>query len=158
MKKSKIRIIRLIIGAMVVLGTLSVAAYTKSGDTIDIVIKSATGSHYIKAEVASSPDEKALGLMHRVYLPDGRGMIFPYQKEVQPAFWMKNMRIPLDLIFIGGDKKIRHIEKKVPPCQPGTRCATYGPPVPVQYVLEVISGYAEAYKVSAGNDVTIEGY
>ena len=66
------------------------------------------------------------------------GMLFIFDEELVPAFWMKNMQIPLDIVYIGADKKIKHIIPSVPPCAAGeSECVKYTSPIPVRYVLEL---------------------
>ena len=79
--------------------------------------------------------------MGRESLAYDEGMLFIYDEDIQPAFWMKNMNFPIDILFIGEDRLIRHIESNVLPCLPeAPKCPRVFPPVPVRYVLEVQAG------------------
>jgi uncharacterized protein len=125
-----------------------------SGHTVDI--KTAKGSYRLLVEIADSEKERSAGLMGRNSLGDNRGMLFVYDEEVYPGFWMKNMRFPLDIVFIGGDLRIKQIEQNVQPCPPDVSdCALFTPSYPVQYVLEVKSGYTEKHKISVGDTVDL---
>ena len=107
--------------------------------------------HELRVELAKTPDELRQGLMHRENLKEGRGMLFVYEEPRIPSFWMKNMLIPLDIIFIGGDLEIKHITSQVPPCPQDEKCPTYSHPIPVKYVLEVPGGYAKKYQIYKGD-------
>jgi len=121
-----------------------------------IQIQSDSATIDIKVELAVTPEDKSLGLMYRENLKEGRGMLFIYEKSSPVSFWMKNMLISIDMIFIGEDLEIKHIAHNVPPCPPEeTRCPTYRPPVPVKYVLEVPSGYSEKNEVNVGDRVVL---
>ena len=58
------------------------------------------GDRTLELEVARTPQEQAMGLMHREQLPDDRGMLFPFNPPRPVRFWMKNVRINLDMIFM----------------------------------------------------------
>lgn len=118
-------------------------------------IKTKTDIHSISIEIADSPEEQALGLMWRDNLSENKGMLFVYEEEDRPNFWMKNMNISLDILFIGSDLKIKHIEHDVPPCKT-EECERYSPPIPIQYVLELQSGYTEKYRVEIGDEVLLK--
>lgn len=107
--------------------------------------------HELKVELAKTHDELRQGLMNRENLKEGRGMLFIYEEPRIPSFWMKNMLIPLDIIFIDKDLKIKHIVPDTPPCPQNEKCPTYSPNVAVQYVLEVPAGYAEKYQINKGD-------
>ena len=115
-------------------------------------IKTKTNTHNIYIEIADSPEKQVLGLMWRDNLPENKGMLFIYDKEGYPSFWMKNMNISLDILFIGSDLKINHIERNVPPCKI-QECTFYTSPVPVQYVLELKNGFSKKYGVEIGDEI-----
>ena len=108
-------------------------------------------TYKIKVELATTFREKQKGLMYRNKLDVGKGMLFVYTKPVNSAFWMKNMRFPIDIIFIGNDLMIKHIEEKVPPCKEKKACPSLPPSEPIQYVLEVPGGYTKLFKIRPGD-------
>lgn len=112
-----------------------------------------------RVEVAKSEDEKHEGLMGRTELADGTGMLFIYGAEVNPTMWMKNMLIPLDMVFIGEDLKINHIEENVNPCNltDDKGCARYQSPVASSLVLELPAGYAKSNSIVVGDSVELVG-
>lgn len=68
-----------------------------------------------RVEVADSPEAQARGLMFRTELGDFEGMIFPYDGTTAQSFWMKNTPLPLDIIFIGPDRRIANIAAMTEP-------------------------------------------
>jgi uncharacterized membrane protein (UPF0127 family) len=118
-----------------------------------IEIQTTSGSVFIKAEVVTSPEDREKGLMKRSDLPEEKGMLFVYNEDINPNFWMKNMLIPIDIIFIDADHNIKYIAESVQPCESEVKCELYNAGTPVRYVLEVKSGYAEKYDVVLGNKV-----
>jgi uncharacterized membrane protein (UPF0127 family) len=56
-------------------------------------------------EIADTPEERQLGLMNRIFIPELSGMLFVFQQPGQYNFWMKNTLIPLDMIWIDAQTK-----------------------------------------------------
>lgn len=113
------------------------------------------GGQTIGLEVASTPQQQATGLMARESLADDRGMLFPFEPARPVNFWMKNVLIPLDMVFVYDDK-IQAIAANVPPCE-ATPCPTYGPgEQPIDYVIELRGGLASELNLQVGDAVEIE--
>jgi len=121
------------------LGLKNVRLVTERGDV-----------YKLKVDIAETSEEKQKGLMYRRRLEVGRGMLFVYTEPVAPSFWMKNMRFPLDIIFIGEDLRVKTIHEKVPPCETDP-CELYSPSSRIQYVLEVPGGYSSLFKIRLGD-------
>ena len=100
----------------------------------------------IEAEKADNFLKWSKGLMFREFLPENSGMLFVFSDEKPRTFWMKNTKIPLDLLFISGDKKIVEIKEYFEPC-PGEKCPIYNSKLSAKYVLEVNAGLAEKYNI-----------
>jgi hypothetical protein len=92
--------------------------------------------------------------MNRTYLNEDAGMLFIFPTQQQQSFWMKNMRIPLDIVFITADKHVLEIYASVPPCA-GDVCPLYTSSAPIQYVLEVNSGFCARNGIVSGDPVVI---
>jgi hypothetical protein len=106
----------------------------------------------IGVEVASAPAQTERGLGYRDALPAGAGMVFDLHETRVPSFWMKGMRFPLDMVWIGEDKRVAGVTANVPP-QPGAldeQLRRYSPDAPVRYVLELNAGAAARLGIAAG--------
>ncbi|WP_017306244.1 DUF192 domain-containing protein [Spirulina subsalsa] len=112
------------------------------------------GGQEIELEVARTPQEQAIGLMFRDEMPDNRGMLFVFASPRRVNFWMKNVPIPLDMLFLR-DGTIRAIARNVPPCLKDP-CPTYGPNLDIDQVLELRGGRAAELGVKVGDPVPIE--
>ena len=110
-------------------------------------------SYTIDVELALTNEERQKGLMGRENLDDGKGMLFVFDDEKKHEFWMKNMIISLDIIWIDSDGKVVHIEKQVPPCE--ENCIIYSPSAPAKYVLELNSGSAERLSIENGIEIQL---
>jgi uncharacterized membrane protein (UPF0127 family) len=112
------------------------------------------GSQEIFLEVATTPQQQSLGLMYREALPDDRGMLFPMGQPRPVSFWMKNVPVPLDIVFIY-DGTIQAIAAAVPPCT-AEPCPTYGPgPQPIDQVIELRAGRAAELGLAMGDAVVV---
>ncbi|MEL6458110.1 MAG: DUF192 domain-containing protein [Cyanobacteria bacterium J06636_27] len=107
----------------------------------------------IRLEVALTPKQQAMGLMYRPALPDNRGMLFTFPSPQPASFWMKNVPVPLDMVFMRKGV-IQYIEASAPPCitEP---CPTYGPRTLIDQVIELRSGRAAELGLKKGDKVTI---
>ena len=72
------------------------------------------GMHRISAEVARTPEQRAIGLMHRKTMPSHAGMLFVFDQPEPLCFWMKNTLIPLSIAFLQDDGTILNIEEMRP--------------------------------------------
>lgn len=108
----------------------------------------------IGLEVAATASQQALGLQLRPPLPPLRGMWFPYAMPTPARFWMHRTPSPLDMLFIR-DGVVVAIEAHTQPCM-RLPCPSYGPPQPVDGVVELAAGQAEALGIRVGSPVRIE--
>ena len=123
------------------------------GQMLPISATARMGDETIELEVTRTPKQQALGLMYRTNLPDNRGMLFEFSPARPISFWMKNMRISLDMVFLRGGV-IRAIAANVPPCS-AEPCPTYGPNVPIDQVIELRRGRAAELGLKVGQRVEI---
>ena len=94
--------------------------------------------------------------MFRDQVGPGEGMLFLFPREGFHSFWMKNCRVPLDLIWLSPDLTVVHLEKKVPPCRRDP-CPGYPPLRKARLVLEVRGGSAEKSGLRVGDSIRVEG-
>ena len=107
----------------------------------------------VELEVARTPAQQALGLMFRPALPDNRGMLFPFDPPRPVGFWMKNVPVSLDMIFLL-EGEVKAIAANVPPCT-NEPCPTYGPATPIDLVLELRAGRAAQLGLQVGDRISI---
>jgi uncharacterized membrane protein (UPF0127 family) len=99
----------------------------------------------IDIEIAESDYEQQTGLMHRSEMEMNQGMLFIYEDErPRPNFYMKNTKIPLDLIYINANKQVVEIKKNAKPLDE----TPIGAEQPAQYVLEVNAGFANQHNIN----------
>ncbi len=109
----------------------------------------------VNLELAETPEEIANGLMFRPSLPENRGMLFLFDEPRYPAFWMKNMLIPLDLVYLDGSGTIVDIIANVQPCA-AEPCPNYPPSSPALAVLEIVAGGAAAHSLEVESTIAFD--
>lgn len=115
-----------------------------------IPVKTPTGT-LIQAELADTALKRAQGLMFREHIADDRGMLFIFGDAQPWTFWMKNTKIPLDIIWMDAKKTIIHIERNVPICtRQDDGCPQYHSDEGALYVLELGAGRAAALQLQRG--------
>jgi uncharacterized protein len=108
-----------------------------------------SGKHY-QVEIADDAAERARGLMFRDELPADHGMLFIHDEQDPQAYWMKNTRIPLDILYFDNDRKLVSQQRDVPPCSAGDQCPPYPSEAPARYVLELNAGDAKRLSLKNG--------
>jgi uncharacterized protein len=127
----------------------AIAGPVTAADKQTLEITSKTGVHVFSVEVVDDDASREKGLMFRKHLPEGKGMLFDFKREQNVDFWMKDTYIPLDMIFIGADGRIRNIAQNAEPLS--TRIIPSKGPVLA--VLEVIGGTAGKLGIVPGDQV-----
>ncbi|MFA7662460.1 MAG: DUF192 domain-containing protein [Patescibacteria group bacterium] len=102
-------------------------------------------------EIARTPRQKALGLMNRDLLDQTASMLFIYEDPKTMGIWMKNMKFPLDILWLNYEGEIVDFIKNAPPCQPNLVCPAYKPAESASYVLEINAGLIDKYSLELGN-------
>lgn len=101
----------------------------------------------IRAIVASTSEQVELGLGGRSSLPKDGGMLFIFPKANNYGFWMKDMKFPIDIVWMGEDRKALGV---TPRLSPDTYPNIYYANTPTKYVLELNAGAAAEYGIATG--------
>ncbi len=108
----------------------------------------------IQLEVAKTQEQQSMGLMYRPALPNNRGMLFPFPSAQPVSFWMKNVPVALDMVFMR-QGVVQAVIPKVPPCKKDP-CPTYGPRTTIDTVIELRSGHAAEIGIKKGDKIQIQ--
>lgn len=113
------------------------------------------GGKKIVAEVMLRPEDQARGMMFRDELPPDRGMLFIHETPGRRSYWMHNVKIPLDIIWMDAQRRVVEISANTPGCQDRPEnCSSYGGAKASQYVLELAGG--QAAKLGIVEGVTLD--
>ena len=118
----------------------SVDVVSRDGKTIPVAV-----------ELATTPDARQLGLMYRDELAPGSGMLFIFPASAPQAFWMKNTKIPLDILFIDDTGKIVRLHARTTPFSEESLPSD----APVRFVLEVPGGWCADNGIAEGDAVRL---
>jgi uncharacterized protein len=110
----------------------------------------------ITAEVVTKPFDMSRGMMFRDSLAADRGMLFIHGEPGEFAYWMYQVRIPLDIIWMDANHIITEISADTPPCKSTSsrECPNYGGKVRSLYVLELQAGMAAKHNLKPGDKLS----
>src|SRR5262245_16286638 len=130
---------------------LLLAACGASGPAV--VLETRGGPVEVAVEIANDDASRTRGLMYRTTLADGHGMLFVFPTSEVHDFWMKNTLIPLDMLWIGEDRRVLGIRANTT----SLSTATVGAGVPSRYVLEVPGGFSARRGIEVGDAIELRG-
>ena len=106
------------------------------------------GIHNIQAQIAQTPEQRAIGLMNRPSMPTSEGMLFVFEQAATQCFWMKNTLLPLSVAFVDDTGRIVNIDDMKPQTLE-SHCSTK----PVRFVLEMNKGWFDKRGLKAGSSL-----
>ena len=104
------------------------------------------GPWIVQVEIARNDEQRTCGLMFRRELARDHGMVFLFDETSEHPFWMRNTLIPLDIIFLGEDRRVVGVVANAAPRTETQRTVFK----PSRYVVEVSGGEAAAHGVGPG--------
>jgi len=135
-------------------GTINFSGFTIATPTPKATVIT-VNTKEVQVTLATTKEARIKGLSGVASLDPNSGMLFVFSPKASPIFWMKDMLIPLDMIWISGNKVIK-INKDIPIPQPGTpdnKLSTYSPNQPIDFVLEVNAGFSDKNNIKVGDSV-----
>lgn len=106
------------------------------------------GDVTLNVTIADTPEARTQGLSGQSGLVEGTGMLFVFPEDGLYAFWMKDMRFSIDILWISHEGEVVHAERDV---APETYPEAFQPTLPVRYVLEVPAGFSQQHNISVGS-------
>ena len=121
----------------VLLTLLATPVRSQEGPQLDLPrIRLSAGMHQLDVQVAATPLQRQIGLMHRRDMPQHEGMLFVFEQPGVQCFWMKNTLLPLTAAFLADDGTIVNLAD-MRPQSTDSHCSAQ----PVRYVLEMNQGW-----------------
>ena len=143
---------------LIVVGGVFFTQNYLNGSELSFFKKSPTviiGDRKFEVSVADSQKEREIGLSETKSLSQDQGMIFLFEKPDYYAFWMRNMKLPIDIIYIKNDQIVT-IQSNVAPPKEEESPIVYTPTEPSDKVLEIQAGLAQKYDFKKGDKVKYE--
>ena len=112
------------------------------------------GDVAVQAEIAADEASRQRGLSGRDRLAADAGMLFLLPDD-SPAFWMKDMRFPIDIVWMRDGRVVDVTSDVPPPPGPDAPLPTYSPRRPANRALEVNAGWAERHGVERGDPIEV---
>jgi uncharacterized membrane protein (UPF0127 family) len=110
----------------------------------------------VNVVIADTGSLRKRGLSGVTEMDENAGMFFVFNTlQVEPEFWMKDMLIPIDIIWVSGNDvvKIDHNVQPPPPDTSDRDLIIYTPGQPVDFVLEVNGGFSKTNNIGVGSYV-----
>lgn len=123
--------------------------FTKEGELVIHKVKTDSTKVALDIEIADTDFDIQTGLMYRNSMKNNQGMLFVFEDETERYFYMKNTKIPLDLIFIDTNKNIVSFQKNAKPFDESSLPSN----VPAKYVLEINAGLVDTWQISVGDNL-----
>lgn len=142
---------------VIFLGISFAQSYLKNNPSVFKKTPTATiNNQAFNLKVAKTNEEKQTGLSNLSSLPQDQGMIFPFGKPDYYSFWMRDMKFPIDIIYIKENKIVTIYENLQPPKTKGETPPIYRPDEPSDTVLEINAGLSKKYNFKKGDAVKIQ--
>lgn len=138
-----------------IIGIAIISAWGKSqfgiaaqGDLATRVVH--IGGRNVQVTVVDTPASRERGLSGRSGLASDEGMLFVFPSDGKYGFWMKDMRFPIDIVWLSGRGEVLDMRTSV---SPASYPAVFEPKAPARFVLELPAGFTDAYTVRIGDEV-----
>jgi uncharacterized membrane protein (UPF0127 family) len=125
-------------------------SFKKEGELTIFKNTSDSTKIYLDIEIADNEYETQTGMMYRNSMKTNQGMLFIFEDTRERSFYMKNTRIPLDIIYINNNSKIVSFQKKAQPFKETSLPSK----VPAKYVLEVNADLSDSWGLNVGDSLS----
>lgn len=106
----------------------------------------------MKVTVADEEAEWKQGLSEVTELGELEGKLFIFPQEDYYGMWMKDMNIPIDMIWLNDEFTVVHIEASV---SPDTYPETFSSPDLARFVLEANAYFTQSYNITVGSQIRL---
>jgi uncharacterized membrane protein (UPF0127 family) len=108
------------------------------------------------ADLALSQDQQTKGLAVKNHMNESEGMLFVFQNPSKQSFWMKDMKFPIDIMWLDANRSVVYIAPNLEPCPSLGNCPGYVPNKDSLYVLETTAGFSLRHNVTVGTKTNFQ--
>jgi uncharacterized membrane protein (UPF0127 family) len=125
-------------------------------DEVGTTLVTVPGGRVIKAELVTHPQDMMRGMMFRDSLPKDRGMLFVHTSPGKYSYWMYQVKVQLDIIWMDSGRRVVEISANTPPCPSklASECPNFGGTRESVYVLELAGGMAAELGIDVGDTLS----
>jgi uncharacterized membrane protein (UPF0127 family) len=112
----------------------------------------------LKVYLALTNDQQVKGLSVKDHLRENEGMLFVLERPIRQGVWMKDMKFPIDIIWLDNNGTVVYIRHNLQPCIVSFTfiCPTYIPDKDSRYVLETVAGFSKSHGIKVGTNMYFE--
>ena len=108
------------------------------------------------ADLALTQDQQTKGLAIKNHINESEGMLFVFQHPSIQSFWMKDMKFPIDILWLDSNRSVVYIAPNLEPCPSEGDCPGYVPNKDSLYVLETTAGFSQRHNVTVGTKTNFQ--
>jgi uncharacterized membrane protein (UPF0127 family) len=124
-------------------------------DTLGTMPVTLPNGRQIRAEPMVNDFDRQRGMMFREQLPEDRGLLFMHDQPSAATYWMYQVKVPLDIVFMDSARRVLGVSANTPPCTTrASECPHYGGYDGTRYVLELRAGEAARNGIQTGSMLT----
>lgn len=148
----------LLFGLLILIGLGIAFAQKYPLDTLLKQTKASVNNNTFNLTLAKSQKEKEIGLSEKKSLDQNSAMLFVFEKPDFYSFWMRNMKFPIDIIFIRENKIVSIYKNAQPPTGNinSSSLVIYKPEEPADKVLEINAGLSEKNNIKKGDEIKFQ--
>lgn len=120
----------------------------------NVKVNISINNYTLLVDLSITFEQIILGLSNKNSIKENEGMLFVLNPSSRRGFWMKDMKFPIDIIWLNENKEIVNIKKSLEPCV--TNCPVYYPDRESKYVLETVAGFADKQNLKVGDTIIFE--
>jgi len=126
--------------------------FKKEGELVFLEKNTKNEIKKIDIEIAEKSLERQQGLMYRMSMPDSVGMLFIFEREALQSFWMKDTYISFDILYVSEANEILTLYRNTKPRSEESLFSYKNS----KYVVEVVGGFCDNYKIKEGDFISFE--
>lgn len=149
------KIILIFVTIIIIIAAGAAFFASRSSGLLGTKAEATIGEEKFSLNVADTPEKRQKGLSNTRSLGDKNGMLFVFDEPTIPAFWMKEMNFPIDIIFLNNERVITVFPNVQAPKEENDPLPTYQPISPSNRVIEVKAGTVERLKIVPGNEIQV---